>query len=342
MLQDSDSWLDVLQDGLGLARAGEFDQALDKFERARELAPARAETACALGREHMRRGQVEEALELLREAWQQDRSLVTAGTSLGRCLGLDLHNFAEAHKILDEVDSRHADETTSRLIRAEVLLAEGRHEEAAVVAEALQASSSERVAQSACLLMSRVENERGLCAIQSSGFERAIFAFKRAGDLDPLWPAPHSNLGAAFEKLGKFQRAEAAYREALESDPGYARGWHNLYKLYRRQDDDRASESIERAFRADTASVAIAADFALWLLAENDPESAEAILECHARGLGDLSESWASLAIPLAAGGGHKLVELCLRNAKQRSTDPDLIARTEVLIESSPPTTPNT
>ena len=160
MLQDSDSWLDLLQEGLALARAGEFDEALDHFERARELAPTRPETACALGREHMRRGQLEEALELLEEAWNQDRSLITAGTSLARCLGLDLEQFGKAHSVLDDVDARYANEPTSRLIRAEVLLAEGRHEEAAVVSEALLESPSQRIVQSATLLMSRVENER--------------------------------------------------------------------------------------------------------------------------------------------------------------------------------------
>jgi len=337
MLQDSDSWLDLLQEGLALARAGEFDEALDHFERARELAPTRPETACALGREHMRRGQLEEALELLEEAWNQDRSLITAGTSLARCLGLDLEQFGKAHSVLDDVDARYANEPTSRLIRAEVLLAEGRHEEAAVVSEALLESPSQRIVQSATLLMSRVENERGLRAIATGGLERAIFAFKRAGDLDPSWAAPQSNLGATFEKLGKLQRAEASYRLALECDPGYARGWHNLFLLYRRQGDSRAPSCVERAFRADTASVPITSDFALTLLADGDPDSARAVLGCHAHSLGDLSDSWASLVMPLLSGGSRELAEYCLQGAKERSTDPDLIHRTEALLLGAAP-----
>lgn len=335
MLQDSDSWLDLLQQGLAQARAGEFDDALDHFERARQLAPTRPETACALGREHMRRGQLEEALALLEEAWNQDRSLVTAGTSLARCLGLDLEQFVEAHAVLDDVDARFPNEATSKLIRAEVLLAEGRHEEASVVSEALLASTSERVSQSATLLMARVENERGLRAIRTGGLERAIFAFKRAGDLDENWAAPQSNLGATFEKLGRLQRAEAAYRSALERDPSYARGWHNLYLLYQRQNDSRAGDCVERAFRADTASVPITTDFALSLLADDDPDSARAILACHAHGLEDLCDSWASLVMPLARGGSRELAEFCLEKAKERSTDPDLIARTEALLEGA-------
>lgn len=340
MLQDTDSWLDVLQDGLGFARAGEFDQALDYFERARELAPTRAETACALGREHMRRGHVEEALKLLDLAWQQDTSLVTAGTSLARCLGLDLERFADAHRVLDEVDEWHPNEATSHLIRSEILLAEGRHEEAAVIAEALQESESERVARSARLLMSRVENERGLCAVKVAGLERAIFAFKRAGDLDPLWAAPRSNLGAAFEKLGKMQRAEAAYRQAIDCDPAYARAWHNLAKLYQRAGDARAADSFERAFQADPAHPGTTADFALCLLEQGDPASAEAALGYHAKELGDLGEAWANLAIPLAAGGAEGLAQLCLRNAQERCTDEELRRRTQALLDASVPEPP--
>ncbi len=337
MLQDSDSWLDLLQEGLALARAGEFDDALDHFERARRLAPTRPETACALGREHMRRGQLEKALELLEEAWNQDRSLVTAGTSLARCLGLDLEKFERAHSVLDDVDAQFPHESTSKLIRAEVLLAEGRHEEAAVVSEALLNTESERVSQSATLLMARVENERGLRAIRTGGLERAIFAFKRAGDLDPAWAAPKSNLGATFEKLGKLRRAEAAYRSALDADPSYARGWHNLFLLYQRQNDTRAGDCIERAFRADTASVVITADFAMALLGDGDPDSARAVLACHAHGLGDLSDSWASLVVPLMAAGSRELASFCLGNAKERSTDPELIRRTEALLDSVTP-----
>lgn len=340
MLQDSDSWLDVLQDGLGLARAGEFDEALDHFERARELAPTRAETACALGREHMRRGQVDQALELLELAWGQDSSLVTAGTSLARCLGLDLSRFSEAHQVLDQVDAQHPNEPTSHLIRSEMLLAEGRHEEAAVIAEALQHAASERVARSAGLLMSRVENERGLCAVKAAGFERAIFAFKRASDLDPLWAAPQSNLGAAFEKLGKAQRAEAAYRQAIQRDVNYARAWHNLAKLYQRQGDPRAHDSFERAFQAEPALTGIAADFALCLLEQGDSASAEAVLSCHAQELGDLSEAWANLALPLAAGGAATLAEICLQNARERCTDLELLERTQALIDGAMPGLP--
>ncbi len=339
MLHDSDSWLDVLQEGLGLARVGDYDRALDRFEHARALAPARAETACALGREQMRRGHAEEACELLRQAWQSDNSLITAGTSLARCLGLDLEELERAHAVLDEVDKLHPEEATSRIIRSELLLFQGRHEEAALLAgplsEApLRTSPNDRLANVARLLMSRVENERGLSAVSNGGVERAIFAFKRASDLDPAWAAPSSNLGAAFERLGKPGRAESAYQEALRRDPDYARAWHNLAKLYRRDGHSGADRCIAKAFRADAVDCEIAADYAIALLAQSKQDRALQALTSHAEALGDLSEAWAALAIPLAAGGAGALSQLCLHNAKTRCSNPALLSRTQAVLDS--------
>ncbi len=335
MLHDSDSWIDVLQEGLGLARAGDYDRALDHFEHARALAPSRAETACALGREQMRRGHVEEACALLQEAWHRDSSLITAGTSLARCLGLDGEELDRAHAVLDEVDKQHPEEATSRIVRSELLLAQSRHEEAALLAGPLQTSANDRLANAANLLMARVENERGLSAVNNGGVERAIFAFKRASDLDPAWAAPSSNLGAAFEKLGKAARAESAYQQALARDPDYARAWHNLAKLYRRTNDSGADHCITRAFRADPTDSEIAAEYAISLRTQGKQDRALQALTSHATALGDLSEAWAALAIPLAAGGAGELSQLCLRNAKARCSDPALLRRTQAVLDSN-------
>jgi tetratricopeptide (TPR) repeat protein len=335
MPPESNTWLDELQKGLALARKGGFDAALQCFERARAMAPDRPETACALGREHMRRGDTQEAIRLLRLAWQADHSLLTAGTSLARCLGLDLARHAEAHEVLDEVDAYFEPEASTRLIRGELLLEEGRHEEAAVIAESLFRAHPPIIAESATLLMSRIENERGLCAAKQAAHERSIFAFKRASDLDPMWAAPKSNLGASFEKLGRLRRAESAYREAIELDPRYAGAWHNLAKLYEKGGDPRALESFERAYLADTAEAEIAADYAIALARAHARERADAVLRAHAEEMGDSGDAWMKLAMPLAARGALELAELCVLRASERSSEGDLRAQVQVLLTRS-------
>lgn len=335
------TWLEELRKGLDSSSKGGFDDALACFERARALAPDRPETACALGRERMRRGEFEDARELLQSAWEAGHNLATAGTSLARCLGLYLGNFEEAHQVLDEVDKHKGVQPATRVVRAELLLEDGRHEEAAILTESLipahpHSAPPKSVARSATLLMSRVENERGLCAVAQDGFERAIFAFKRAGDLDPLWAAPQSNLGACFEKLSRLRRAEKAYRLACTLDPNYARAWHNLGKLYEKQGDPRSLDSLARAFMADPARSELTADYAAALHKIDAPDQAREVLEDHAAELGDLGESWANLALPLIQQGCIDLAEICVQKAEERCSDEGLRNRLHALLDDQP------
>jgi Flp pilus assembly protein TadD len=337
MLKES-TWLEELRSGLQSSRNGGFDAALASFERARELAPDRPETACALGRERMRRGDFDDAQALLRSAWDHDHSLASAGTSLARCIGLHLHNFADAHTVLDEVDQHKGVLPSTRVVRGELLLEEGRHEEAALLVEALLSTETpvqapESVKISATLLMARVENERGLCAAKQQSFERAIFAFKRAGDLDPLWPAPHSNLGASFESLNRFQRAEKAYRHACSLDPHYARAWHNLGTLYNKQGDPRALDCLARGYMADPARPELAAEYASCLEQRGAGDQAREVLHDHAEELGDLGESWANLAVPLVARKAFDLARICLQEAQERCTDEALRERLGAILD---------
>lgn len=337
MLKDS-TWLEELRSGLQSSRNGGFDAALASFERARQLAPERPETACALGRERMRRGEYDEASALLRSAWEHDHSLASAGTSLARCIGLHMQNFEEAHAILNEVDEHKGVLPSTRVVRGELLLEDGRHEEAALLVEALLSAETpirapESVKVSATLLMARVENERGLCAVNQQSFERAIFAFKRAGDLDPLWPAPHSNLGASFEALGKWQRAEKAYHHACTLDPHYARAWHNLGTLYKKQNDPRSLDCLARGYMADPARPELAADYASSLEQSGAPEQAREVLHDHAEELGDLGESWANLAVPLVARKAFDLARMCVQEAQERCTDEALRERLGAILD---------
>lgn len=337
MATDS-TWLDELRNGLQSSRNGGFDAALASFERARELAPDRPETACALGRERMRRGEYDEASELLRSAWQHDHSLATAGTSLARCLGLHMRNFEDAHTVLNEVDQHKGVLPDTRVVRGELLLEDGRHEEAAILIEGLLSiedpiPAAESVKVSATLLMARVENERGLCGVNQQAYERAIFAFKRASDLDPLWPAPHSNLGACFEALGKWQRAEKAYRHACALDPHYARAWHNLGTLYHKRDDPRSLDCLARGYMADPARTELAADYASSLERSGARDLAREVLQDHAEELGDLGESWANLALPLVARKAFDLARICVQEAQVRCTDEALRQRLGAILD---------
>ncbi|RYZ70113.1 MAG: tetratricopeptide repeat protein, partial [Lysobacteraceae bacterium] len=57
----------------------------------------------------------------------------------------------------------------------------------------------------------------------SACFERAIAAGAGAGAM--------ANLGLARQKLGRWELAEQAYRQAIQHDPGHALAWQKLGAL---------------------------------------------------------------------------------------------------------------
>lgn len=323
MITEAASWKEELRKGLDLSGTGQFDPALRCFERALALAPKRPETACALGRERMRRGENEAARQLLERAWRADDSLLTAGTCLARCLGLGLGKFRDGHAVLADVERRKGVQSMTRVIRAELLLEEGRHEEAALVSQPLLDSEDSAAAYSAKLMMSRVHNERGLGAAEQGSLDRALFAFKTSHDLDPGWASPLCNLGVTFETLGRPSRAETAYRQAIAVEARCTAAWQNLAWLYQRREDIRALESFERAHQSDLRDPSAAADYAAALLASGNHQAAVAVLHEHAEEWDHQSQVWAQLAGRLAKHHELDMVELCLRRAHEHSTKPD-------------------
>lgn len=56
----------------------------------------------------------------------------------------------------------------------------------------------------------------------------AIAAYRKAIELDPGYNTARNNLGLALKQAGRLAEAEAVYREALTRDPAYAAAWLNL------------------------------------------------------------------------------------------------------------------
>lgn len=262
------SWRDELIVGLYALREGAFQRAEEHFYRAHRAAPEQPEAAFALGRERLRHGRVTEAEALLRAAWRGDPSLISAGATLARCVGLSLGNAPEAHAVLDEANWLHGYLPWLEVTRAELLAHEGRFDEAERRARGATRScdaggDSEATRAAASAVLARVENSRGLAAIEGGDPEAALFAFKRAADRDPSWGAPHLNTGAAFYKLGRLRAARAAYERALGSDPENALAHHNL-ALLSLEAGDRADAlaNLERAAELSPGDAAISSALA--------------------------------------------------------------------------------
>jgi tetratricopeptide (TPR) repeat protein len=71
----------------------------------------------------------------------------------------------------------------------------------------------------------------GAAHIQRREFDDAIVAFERARDIRPDQAPVHYNLGLAYQRAGRPQEAQVAFRAALEVDPSY----------------EKAKEALDRA-----------------------------------------------------------------------------------------------
>jgi tetratricopeptide (TPR) repeat protein len=236
-----EAWRVEMRRGLRRLRAGEYARAEAHFARAHRWAPDRPEVLGALGRERLRQGDVTEAARLLEAAWRADPSLISVAGAWARCLGVHLGRPDDARAVLDEAAAR--DDSLLLLVRAEIEVEAGRAEAARTAAEqALAAAADPGERSAAAAALARAHNLAGIELCAAGEVEAALFLFKRAADADPLWSGPHVNLGAAFARLDRRDRAIASYRRALELDADNPTAHQGLALLLRATGDGSGAE----------------------------------------------------------------------------------------------------
>lgn len=317
-------WRGELRRGLERLRDGEFADAEAHFARAHRMAPDRAEVCFALGRERLRRGDLDQAEVLLRQAWIRDPSLVSAAAFLARCLGVERRDFAAAHAVLDDAFARHGRVAPLAVVAAEILLEEGRAPAARELAEEVLASSPEGAREAARALLARVHNQEGLERVAAGEPEAALFAFRRAAALDEDWSAPASNLGAAFEAIGRLDRAKSAYEQALKIDPDSQVARFNLARLLHERGDPRgALAALDGAPAAPEGADLVALRAELYIETGEPEQATEVLSDAVARAPGD-PVAWVDLASGWLAVGDRVRAEDCLRIALE--LDPKHVA----------------
>lgn len=321
--RSAETWQAALRRGLEHQRAGRLEQAEACFEQAHRLGPDRPEVCYALGRARLRTGAVAEAEQLLRAAWQGDRSLVSAAGTLARCLGLHAGRFAEAHAVLDQAAAEHGAVALLGVVRGELLLAEDRLEEARAAADAaLVAEGNESEREAARAVLARVANREGILCGESGQADRALFLFRQAAHLDPSWSSPHVNQGAVFARMAMAERAAAAYERAVALEPDNPRAYENRGLLRRELGDlEGARSDLSRVLALDPRSRAAAVALAAVHRALRDPRAAAAVLADALEHAADDVELWCELGLAFADAGDRDSAEACWRRILQTVPD---------------------
>ena len=238
-------WRFHLWRGARSLESGDFRGAKRHFAAAYHEAPDEPLVCLAWGRELLRAGDPSAAEKLLRRAWDADRSLSTAGLQLARVLGLHREQADEAHRLLDQLREALGDTAPIRLLRAEMALAEPTDHEAAKdhLTAAKDLGADEATVR---IGLARAYNAEGVACSQDGEQHQALFALKRATDLDPEWSGPLVNRGAIFDRLGHLGRAVAQYRLALQLDPRNPVALYNLADALHRQGSRSEAERLYR------------------------------------------------------------------------------------------------
>lgn len=77
-----------------------------------------------------------------------------------------------------------------------------------------------------------MHNNRGVEALYTGDYDRALFEFKTATELAPKYVEAWANLGLAYKYKGRFSDAEAAIKTAIDLDPKYAGSYNHLGAVY--------------------------------------------------------------------------------------------------------------
>lgn len=152
------------------------------------------------------------------------------------------------------------DPQTSRIIR---LMREREFSKGAHTIHALDASTQATI--SAIYSEGHVQGARNPVAgaylvsgeflLASNKFDEAIGAFRQASLIEPEWHLPHTNIGAAYEKLGRHDLAIAAYKTAVSMNPADAQANASLgYLKAVRGDAREALGNLATAVKSDPRS----------------------------------------------------------------------------------------
>ena len=204
--------------------------------------PKLAEELCRQGHSFSINGDDQKALELFREAIEQDPRSVMAWNGLGSCQ-VGLNRPAAAIESYKQAIKINPNDETPHFILGNFYAKLGRHQEA--IESYKQVIQINPDLESAYFKL-------GLSYAQLGRIDDGKDAFKTVIQLNPDAAPAHFNIGIAYTKLGRYQDAIKAHQEVLRINPEFAPAYNNLGVVYGKLGDSNTEiNSYKEAIRID-------------------------------------------------------------------------------------------
>ena len=231
--------VDWYNEGIDLHRSGNYEEAIQCYDRALEIDPKGADVWNNKGVAFKNLGHYDEAIKCYDRALKIDPKYARAWLNKSVALG-NLGRYDEAIQCYDralEVDPKDADAWYSKGVALNEL---GRYDEAVQCYDhALKIDpkyASHRVIGDLRLQHRALEidpkyayawHNKGVALKHLGRYDEAIACYDRALEVDPKHAHAWNSKGNALNDLGRYDEAIACYDRALEVDPKYASAWHN-------------------------------------------------------------------------------------------------------------------
>ena len=192
-------------------------------------------------------GKPDRALEYYTRAAESMPGLPSSHYNKGRAL-LDLRRFDEAAEALGEALRLSPSFLPAKEIRAEALAAAGRTDESLKEYDEIKGQGRGKRER-----FSAVYN-KGTTLLANNRVTEAMECFNEAIAIEPSEPGPHSGLGHAYARFGKFGMAIKHYKRTISIAPRDPRPYANIAGcLSNRGKFKRALEYVNKSLEVDPA-----------------------------------------------------------------------------------------
>lgn len=187
----------------------------------------------SLGIDQLRHGDAPGAALSFEEVLKQDRKHVPSMINLTRAY-LDLEQYDKASRMIDEAIAIDSANAKAHLVKGRVMQSTQNMEEATTAyLKSIQLDGFNPFAY----------NNLALIYIQNGTYHEAIPLLEKGiGQKDDV-AYFHNNLGIAYEGAGDQVKAEEAFQQALNIDPGYEKAITNLERIQTARGDRSTTEN---------------------------------------------------------------------------------------------------